>query len=191
MTDLELWQQLKVGDRQALERIYREQAPLLLRYGRKFAISEPLVEDCVQDLFVDLWRRREHLSDTDSIRRYLMVALRRRIIQRLDRRRKRFSDADPADYDFQVELAHDQLIIAEELSEEQSAELQAAFQQLSERQREIVYLKYFAGFEYEDIGDVMDLNYQSARNLLSRALKKMKELLLAFLVLIFCVFFLF
>jgi RNA polymerase sigma factor (sigma-70 family) len=190
MTDLDLWKRLKAGDRRALERIYREHAALLLRYGGKFAVSEPLVEDCIQDLFVNLWRRRSHLSDTDSIRRYLMVALRRRIIQQLDRRRKRFSDDDPAEHDFQVELAHDQLIIAEELSEERSTELRAAFQQLSKRQREIVYLKYFAGFDYEDIGTIMGLNYQSARNLLSRALKKLKDVLPAFFLVIFWIFFL-
>ncbi len=177
MTDLELWRRLRAGDRSALELIYRQHAALLLQYGRKFALSQPLVEDCVQDLFVDLWRRRAQLSDTDSIVRYLLVALRRRVIQRLDRHRKRYSDADPAAHDFEATPAHEQQIIAEEGSAQKSAELQAAFEQLSDRQREIVYLKYYAGMDYEDISEIMDLNYQSARNLLSRALSKLREVL--------------
>lgn len=177
MTDLELWRRLKAGDRAALEQIYRQHAALLLRYGRKFALSQPLVEDCIQDLFVDLWRRRSGLSDTDSIVRYLLVALRRRVIQQLDRRRKRFSDADPAEHDFEAAPAYEQQMIAEELSAEQSAELRSAFEQLSDRQREIVYLKYYAGMDYDDISEIMELNYQSARNLLSRALRKLKDVL--------------
>lgn len=187
MTDLELWRQLKAGDRSALERIYRSHIDLLFQYGHKFSRSAPLVEDCIQDLFLDLWRRREQLSDTDAIRPYLLLALRRRIIQRIDRHRKRFSNADPAEHAFDVEPAHDELVIAGEISEEQSLQLKNAFRQLSDRQREIIYLKYFAGMDYEDIGKIMDLNYQSARNLVSRALKKLKELLvlLVFLFLLF------
>jgi len=177
VNDLDLWRQLKTGDRSALERIYREHVALLLRYGGRFSASNALVEDCVQDLFVDLWRRREALSDTDSIRRYLLVALRRRVIQRLDRHRKRFRDGAPGEYEFRATPAHDATLAAGEAAAEQSARLAAAFEQLSDRQREIVYLKYYGGFDYDDIGAIMDLNYQSARNLLSRALKKLKELL--------------
>ena len=189
MNDLDLWRQLKAGDRSALERIYREHVALLLQYGGRFSLSDALVEDCVQDLFVDLWRRRDALSDTDSIRRYLLVALRRRIIQRLDRHRKRFADADPAEHDFRAAPAADDAMVEEEAAAERSTRLAAAFGQLSERQREIVYLKYYGGFDYEDIGLIMDLNYQSARNLLSRALKKLKELLVLAFLGGFCKFF--
>ncbi len=189
MNDLDLWRQLKAGDRSTLERIYREHVALLLQYGGRFSLSDALVEDCVQDLFLDLWRRREALSDTDSIRRYLLVALRRRVIQRLDRHRRRFRDGEPEECDFRATPAHEEALAEGEAAAERSARLAAAFEQLSDRQREIVYLKYYGGFDYEDIGAIMDLNYQSARNLLARALKKLKEVLVLALLFLFFKFF--
>jgi RNA polymerase sigma-70 factor (ECF subfamily) len=184
MTDPDLWRQLRAGDRTALEQIYRQHIALLLQYGGKFVPDGQLVEDCVQDLFVDIWRRRESLSDTDSIRAYLLVALRRRVIRQLGRDREHLSGAGPEAVDFRAEPAIDQQLIDRELAEEQSLGLRTAMEQLSDRQREILYLKYYAGMDYDAIGEIMSLNYQSARNLVSRALARLKELLVvAFFIL--------
>ena len=49
------------GRKAALEKLYRSHAPILLRYGSKFSADWQLVEDCLQDLFIDLWQRREQL----------------------------------------------------------------------------------------------------------------------------------
>ena len=79
--DLDIWRNLKRGDKRALESIYREHASALLKYGRKFVADGQLVEDCLQDLFIDIWQKRQNLSDTDSIKKYLLVSLRRLIIR--------------------------------------------------------------------------------------------------------------
>ncbi len=44
---------------------------------------------------------------------------------------------------------------------------------LSNRQKEAVFLKYYNQMSYEDICDIMNINYQSVRNLISTALKKL------------------
>ena len=51
------------------------------------------------------------------------------------------------------------------------------WQKLSARQRETVYLKFFEELSYEDICEVMELNYQSARNLIARALTELRQIL--------------
>lgn len=178
MSDLLLWKQLKEGKKAALERIYTDYVRGLLKYGRKFSKNEALVEDCVQDLFIELWKNREGLGMTDSIQRYLLVALRRKIIRQLDRSKKWVSDSEPTDLDFDVEIAVDQPLIEKEISSERATLLKAAMENLSKRQKEVIYLKYVSGLDYEDIGEVMGLNYQSARNLVSGALKKLKSKLL-------------
>lgn len=184
MNDLQLWQQLKNGNKGALEQIYRGHIAELLKYGRKFSRNDSLIEDCVQDLFIELWRNREGLGMTDSIKRYLLVALRRKVIRQLDKSKKWVSDNEPTDLDFDVEISIDHQLIAEELSEEKALQLKKAMDGLSKRQKEVIYLKYINGLDYEDISEVMGLNYQSARNLVSSALKAMKKKLLLFLLLL-------
>lgn len=189
MSDLLRWKQLKSGDKKALEMIYRQEADFLLSYGKKFSKNVPLVEDCVQDLFVELWRNKKGLSNTDSIRRYLLVALRRKIIRQLGKQQKVESDKSPTEIDFVAELAIDTQLIAAELSEEQSEKLKMAFQHLSSRQQESIYLKFYSGMDYKDIAEVMDINYQSVRNLIFNALGKLRKYLTLLLLLICATFF--
>ena len=175
MDETHLWNKFRSGDRAAFEEIYRNEVELLLRYGRKFSNNDQLVEDCIQDLFVYLWQRRDHLGETDSVRKYLLVAIRRRIIKKLSTKKKRFSDREIDDYDFSAEINFEDEIISEEISREQRLFLSRAFDELSKRQKEVIYLKYYGGLNNKEIGEVMGINYQSVRNLTSRALAALRE----------------
>lgn len=175
MNDLALWQQLKEGEKKALERIYQQEVRALLNYGKKFSKDAQLVEDSVQDLFIELWRNRSTLGKTDSIRRYLFVSLRRKIIRQIERTKKRVSEGELVDSHFEAVISIEEQIIGSEVSTAQSTKLKQAFETLSKRQQEAVYLKYYAGMDYEDIGEILEINYQSVRNLVSNALKALRK----------------
>lgn len=189
MNDLLLWKRLKAGDKKALEQIYLREVNYLLAYGKKISTNGPLVEDCVQDLFVELWKNREGASQTDSIRPYLLIALRRKIIRKLKKIQQSQSEKVPEEVDFAAELSIDTQWMAAELSAERAAQLQQAFTRLSSRQQEAIYLKYYTGMDYQDIAEVMDINYQSVRNLMFNALEKLRKYLLLLLCLFFYYFF--
>jgi RNA polymerase sigma factor (sigma-70 family) len=55
--------------------------------------------------------------------------------------------------------------------------IKAAVADLSRRQQEIVYLRFFQNLSYEEISDVMDINYQVARNLLYQSIKALRQTL--------------
>ena len=184
MSDILLWKQLKEGNKSALERIYSTYISSLLKYGRKFSRNDQVIEDCIQDLFIELWKNREGLGMTDSIQRYLLVALRRKVIRQMDKSKKRVLDTEPTELDFEVVIAVDEKLIELELSAERAKQVEAAMENLSKRQKEVIYLKYVSGLDYEDIGEIMDLNYQSVRNLVSNALKKLKGTLLPLVLMV-------
>ncbi len=46
---------------------------------------------------------------------------------------------------------------------------------LSPRQREVIYYRFVEGLSYEDICQIMNMNYQSTQNLLQRSLKKLRS----------------
>ena len=184
MSDILLWKKLKEGDKSALEQIYSTYISSLLKYGRKFSRNDQVIEDCIQDLFIELWKNREGIGMTDSIQRYLLVALRRKVIRQLNKSKKWVSDTEPTELDFEVVIAVDQKLLALELSEERAEQVKVAMENLSKRQKEVIYLKYVSGLDYEDIGEIMGLNYQSVRNLVSNALKKLKGTLLPILLIL-------
>lgn len=171
-----LWSQLKAGDKNALEQIYRDHAAALIKYGRKFSADGQLVEDCLQDLFIELWKNREGLGNTDAIRKYLLVSLRRKIIRALGH--SRIVGQEPEEHHFTAVFDIESQWEMEEWDNARRKQLQQALESLSKRQQEVLYLKYFMEMDYAQIGEIMELNYQSARNLAHRALEAIRNLML-------------
>ncbi len=185
MSDKILWNNLKNGDSKALEQIYRTYFSELYSYGKRFSKDENNVEDCIQELFVELWNRREKLSETNAIKPYLLISLKRKIFHSVKKIRKS-TDTELEESYFEAELSIDQILINSETDTEQKNKLKHAFSQLSDRQKEILYLKYYSEMDYDEISQIMDLNYQSARNLVSRAITKLsKHISLTLLIMLF------
>lgn len=177
ITDQQLWQRLKDGHEDALERIYREHVDALLCYGGQFSPDAELVEDGIHDLFVELWRNRHGLGDTDAIRPYLLVALRRKLIRYIRRQQRTKQEADTRELEFLAEPAVDESIIGREITEANARALKEAMAKLSKRQREALYLKYFEDMSYEDICEALEINYQSVRNLVAAGIKALRKYL--------------
>jgi len=185
MNDIQIWSALKEGQSSALEKIYKEHISYLIQYGCRFSQDEGTVEDCIHDLFVDLWRRRERLGDTSSIRAYLLVSLRRSILKSVQKVQKRFSDKEPEELNFSASLDIEEMMVQAELEAEQAEQLNEALQNLSQRQREVLYLRFYQEMDYEEICEIMGISYQSGRNLLAGALKSLRSLIKIPLFLLF------
>lgn len=177
MIDLELWQNIKAGDRQSFSIAYDQNIDQLIRYGSRFTQDATLVEDCLHDLFVYVWQNREKLSDTDSIRNYLMVSLRRSIIKRSKKVSQSQGEINDHDVAFGTELSIEEIISQTEINAEKAEKIKNAFDQLSARQKEAIYLKYYNDKDYEDICEILDISYQSARNLVSSGIKKLRDIM--------------
>ena len=103
--------------------------------------------------------------------------MRRKVARRLKRNIRTESPEEVQEEQMEISLAIDEEICQQELETEQLAQLQEALNQLSNRQKEVLYLKYQQGLDYENICEIMDISYQSARNLTASALKRMKGIL--------------
>lgn len=171
--DITLWNQLKAGDQDALGKIYHEEIQFLIGYGRKFTSDINLIEDAIHDTFVYIWNKRTSLSPTDSIRRYLMVAVRNKILKLIKQSGLTVVKEEiiPGDNQSSIE----QELIIEESRLESIRLIDDAMQVLSKRQREAIYLRYNGEMSYEDICEIMNINYQSVRNLISTGIKKIQS----------------
>ena len=175
MEDTRIWQNFKSGDRQAFQYIYENHVRELVYYASRFTQQEALIEDVIQDLFVQLWLKRNDLGNTDSIIKYLCIAVRRELVRRLSNSLHTVSTDEiifsEKEADFNIE---EDIIFAEE-NKSIEGKLQKAIQTLSNREREAVYLKFYQGLEYDQICEIMGVNYQSARNLVSKAIHQLKQ----------------
>jgi len=176
--DADLWQKFKSGEEEAFAHIFRTHYQAMINYGLKFFNDMALVEDCVQELFLELWKNKASLSQTDTIKPYLLKSIRRKIIKHAtmnSKFKKLFLNILPKEYAFEVVFSHESQLINNQVSEEKIKNLQIMLDKLPARQKEVLYLLFYQDMSYEEISQVMSMNYQSARNLVHRAIKLLRE----------------
>ena len=184
--EYQLWQSFREGNQRAFAEIYERYARKLLSYGRKMTADAQVIEDAIQDLFIELWKGRANLSPTHSIQFYLFRALR----NKLSRHRPGIALPDPESDEW---LNHEDLftipfetaLIAEEQENEQANALRQAIGKLSQRQQEIIHLRYYQHMDNRQITELMGINDQSVRNLLHTALLALRQVLAGGILLLF------
>jgi len=161
------------GDHLALDAIVKRHYNLLYQYGCKFTRDAALVKDCIQDMFLYIWQKRHAISETASVEHYLMKGLRRRLERALTK------TGNTAGMSF-VEIEDtnatpDDKIIQQEQKTVLAVKIKQCISQLSKRQQEIIYLRFYLNASATDIADIMQLNRQSVYNLLHDALNKLRQ----------------
>lgn len=173
-TDIDLWNAFKQGDKESFAILFRRYYSLLLQYGVKLSPDVNIVEDSIQELFEDLWQSR---SDTQprSVKSYLLKAVKYKILK-VQRSRTSYQSSQLTD-DMVFEISHENFLINKYEDKQRAARLIEAFSQLPNRQKEIIYLKLFQGLSYEELTDVMQINYQATRNLFYESIKSLRKTL--------------
>jgi RNA polymerase sigma factor (sigma-70 family) len=174
LTDEALWSRLKEGEEAAFQALHHRHYAVLYRYGCKICPDKDLVLDSLQEVFYQLWSKREALANVKSARFYLMKWLKRELVRVMTKTAKTTM----------VDLSHEEglsvALEAEDLLEKgqedvhRAAVLRKAIEQLSPREREVVYMRYFLELSYEEICLALSLSYQVVMNYLSRALKALR-----------------
>jgi RNA polymerase sigma factor (sigma-70 family) len=174
--DKKIWNDFRKGENYALSHIYFQHIQMLYRYGKKFSSDEELIKDTIQDLFFDLIHTRKKLGKTDNISFYLMASFRRKLAKSAKRK-------IPLEYSEKHELTAGIVYCAEhdtinkEVLTERERKVNEALAKLTPKQREILFYRYTCEFDYDQICEIMKLQYDSARKQVSRALNAMKETL--------------
>lgn len=173
----EAWQKFVDGDESCFKQVFQAYFKDLYGYGIKLSRRPELVKDCIQELFRSIWERRENLLHIESPNVYLFVSLRRKILKKVKKRRKTDGDLDKIDETGFIQFAKEDLIIRDEVKLQQKEQISAALNQLSDRQKEVVYLHFYNGMSYGEIESILSINRQSVRNHMYRAMETLRSLL--------------
>ena len=171
--DTLLWNQFKNGEQDAFAEIFRKYYPGLFNYGCRISTDSNLVEDCIQELFMDMWRTSGK-ADIISLKAYIFKAFKFKLIKLLAKNNKTIPLTDENN-EHSFELSREALLINNEQNAENAKKVTDAIEMLSPRQKEIIYLKFYLGLSYEEVSDIMQINYQAARNLIYQVIKMLKK----------------
>ena len=171
MDERELLVRLRRGDDAAYEAIFRQwYAPMVAATTALLRDGGP-AEEVVQDVLLELWRRRESLTFETSIRAYLFQSARNRGLNYLRRERVEargestvaagLPTPEPAD----SEAREGELNIA----------IQSAIAGLPDRCREVFELSRIRGLKYNEIAAELGISVKTVEAQMGKALRVMRE----------------
>lgn len=142
--------------------------PLCL-YAMHYLHDMDLVEDVVQDCFVELWERMNAEKTVSSVKSYLYMMVRNRCLDTLKK---------DSQIDFNSLPSDPEDIIQDEEAEERSlieARLWTAIDSLPEKCREVFLLSKRDGLKYKEIGDKLNISTKTVENQVAKAMKRLKD----------------
>ncbi len=168
------WKLFLEGNDQAYSWLYTHYVQLLYQYGLQITPNAEIIKDCIQDIFVKIYHNRKKLSIPNNVKTYLMISLRNSIYNVFSQERVQET------YLFNFHQMESPSIVensffSEEEQREQNNEIKRILSVLTPRQREIIYYRFIEELDYNEICQIMELNYQSAYNLLQRSLQKIRD----------------
>lgn len=171
LMDKNIWQNILDGDHVAYEALYHNYFKKFYNYGKKFTNDAPLIEDSIQEVFMEIWNKREKIKEIDSPNSYFFSAFRFMLLEKM-RQSKRLSKVRSEEkVEFSIELQ----IIAREADIEVRQKLAAALQALTHRQREAIFLRFYEGLSYEEVAEILNINVKAAYKIMARGLISLKN----------------
>lgn len=171
--DSDLWDLFRAGDEVAYSELIKKYSKPLFNYGFRICQDEDFLKDCVQDVFLELWNRRLRISATQAVKWYLFKAVRLRIF----RERPKWNRGETLDesYEFLVEFNIESKMISDLERVELSDKIKQTLNTLPTRQKEIMYLRFYEGLDFDSIAQIMEISKQSVHNLLQKAYKNFRS----------------
>jgi len=174
---LELWNQAKLGSREAYAQLCESHYRILFNYGLNITKDRELVKDVIQDLFLYLWEKRNIVGEINVMTIYLIRATRNNLISQLRKNQWNvlYDNFDDEDNLTDEQTIENSLIEYERYSQNEQR-MRKAIELLPKRQREVLFLKFYQGVSHSDIANMMNINNQSVSNHLQKALITLRAL---------------
>lgn len=146
----------------------------LLRFATQFLKDEEEAKDVVQDVFLKLWQKKEHLAEIENIEAFAVRMVRNRCLDIL-----RANKTITFDLDSRKNIPEETIDVHLKLELSETAQtIKELINELPGLQRQVMYLRDVKQYSYEEISGITELNANAIRVNLSRARKKVRDELL-------------
>lgn len=157
---------------QDLEQLFRQYYLMLRNYAQGLVSESGQAEELVQEVFVNLWEKRDQIQVSSSVKSYLYRAVYNRA---LNVYRKRNTQAAYV----QAQQAAQPPIVQHDPAEtaELNTRIQAAIGMLPERCGQIFRLSRYEGLSYKEIAQRLDLSPKTVEVQMGKALRLLRQAL--------------
>ena len=161
------------GDADALKELYNSFYHSL--FSANFAICprRDMVKDCIHEAFISVWVNRDKLPSVTAVGGYLSTCVRRKMIDVL--RKESPIDTALLMMDAQHEFPYEEVIIAFQEQEATRKTLKEALSHLTNKQKEVIRLRFFENKNYEEISQLLDCEIRTIYNRVYEAVERLRH----------------
>ncbi|MDN3686235.1 RNA polymerase sigma factor [Cyclobacterium jeungdonense] len=176
------WMRIQQDDKTGLEGLYALFAFEMMAFGLSIVPDRTLIKDCIQELFIEIWRYRKNGAVVKNVKVYVFKALSNKIKKELAREKKRNANDQELGANalyFQNEAESGIIHLHQE--EANNRRLSEALSKLPPRQMEVIRYVFFENLPNEQVAKLMGINIQSVYTLSWKAICKLRNLYILFI----------
>lgn len=173
-SDTQLWQCCQQDDIRAYNELFDRYAKILYRQAVSYVHSTMDAEELVMDLLLNLWEKRGHLNASagNNVKAYLMLSMRNRIINYLQKNIPELSSIDL--------VTEDQLVDSRQadygmISKDMEAVYESSVDKLSPQRQKVFRLSREKNLSYAEIAEELNLSVNTVENYMVSALNTLRE----------------
>ena len=157
--------------------IYNRYVDDLHTYALYLGFEKKVIMDAIHDVFCKFAASEKLLQDVSNIKFYLFKSLKNRLYD-IYKARKEYAELSAIDLQetpFNIQVTIEERLIVQEEQQQIKNQLAEMLESLTERQREIVYLRYVQEYDYAQISELLNISVHGCRKLLSKAMQNLRE----------------
>lgn len=163
---------MRSGDTAAMQELYQTYYQYLFGAGFSLCLDRELTKDCIHDLFLNIWVRRERIPQVSSVGAYLRICIRRKIIDLL--KKEQLLEQHVSSEEYEKQFSYEDVIIAFQTEVETKHKLEKALSQLTKKQKEVIRLRFFENKNFEEIACLLNSEPRTIYNHMYEAMKQLR-----------------
>jgi RNA polymerase sigma factor (sigma-70 family) len=173
---IEIWNKFILdGNMDALSHIYLHYYDCLFDYGHKLTTEKQLVEDAIQDMFINFIKFRKSIGSVKNLTGYLICTFRRQLFHDVKKNKKTIPAEQLPEEHFDYFKSPDKDISDKENLELLHLTIKKCIGNLPTKQQEIMYLRFEREISYEEIAVTLSISVESCYKSVYRSVKTIRS----------------
>ena len=181
LSDIELFQKIKLYDSKALEALYDRYSPLLYTLIRKIVNNEDTTEEILAEVFEIIWKKISRFNfSTENVYAWLINLTRNKAVDFLRRNRELNPVTDEYDDDYENDIIIPKLSgridnLDYETAKKTKSNIERALSKLTDAQKYVIHLSYYEGYTQKEIAEKLKIPLPTVESKIRVALNNLKD----------------
>jgi RNA polymerase sigma-70 factor (ECF subfamily) len=166
---------IKDGSKKSYSEFFRACYEHYVRFAYRYVKSKDQACDLVQEAFIKLWKNREQLDPSKSLKSYMFTIVRNLSLNHIRDHMSRYESLDDNDRSLNALIIHQEQNKNDSYIEQTVQIIEQLIKKLPERQREAFELSRFDGLQHDEIAEVMNISARTVNNHIVSACNTLRE----------------